>query len=66
MEGGTKSGMNMLDSAWNRMVLFNRRENDNTLKDVPFLCFVSFGIKEMNIKSSFFFVLHFDAAQQPK
>ena len=43
--------MNMHDSAWNRMVSFNRRENDNTLNNVPFLWFVSFGIKEMNEKT---------------
>ena len=40
---GMKSGMNMLDSAWNRMVLFDQRENDNTLKNVPFLLVLFFG-----------------------
>jgi len=48
MEGGTKSVMDMTDSAWNGMVLFDHRENNNTLNNVPFLWFVSFGIKEMN------------------
>jgi hypothetical protein len=43
MEGGTKSVMHMTDSAWNGMVLFNRRENDNTLKNVPFLWLRFFG-----------------------
>ena len=56
MEDGNNSGMHMPESICNERY-HPTQEEDDTLKNVPFLWFVSLGDKEMNIND--IFILHF-------